>query len=248
MSLGSPHKQKIERIAEKLNNVHITPENERNSKIDLLENRSKNLEEKITEYVESNNKRVNLLRDQIQKIQRMLEEEKDHREQVLQAKYRDMANLETKFSQLIEGEINARKESDSRLIRLVDERFNGLRTELVRESKLRAENIDLVNNTLEADLPKLNEAIRVEGNEREEVDTAMMKRYTEELNKLNETIQNERKNREESETAIYDMLKDVVSKVKAEIDTEKKERETTEETLLGLLEETCNKLNVASHI
>ena len=43
---------------------------------------------------------------QIQKIQRMLEEEKDHREQVLQAKYRDMANLETKFSQLIEGEIN----------------------------------------------------------------------------------------------------------------------------------------------
>lgn len=76
----------------------------------------------------------------------------------------------------------------------------------------------------QADLPKLNEAIRVEGNEREEVDTAMMKRYTEELNKLNETIQNERKNREESETAIYDMLKDVVSKVKAEIDTEKKER------------------------
>jgi hypothetical protein len=213
-----------------------------------LENRSKNLEEKITEYVESNNKRVNLLRDQIGKIQRMLEEEKDHREQVLQAKYRDMANLETKFTQLIEGEINTRKESDSRLIRLVDERFNSLRTELVRESKLRAENIDLVNNTLEADLPKLNEAIRVEGNEREEVDTAMMKRYTEELNKLNETIQNERKNREESETAIYDMLKDVVSKVKAEIDTEKKERETTEETLLGLLEETCNKLNVASHI
>jgi DNA repair exonuclease SbcCD ATPase subunit len=231
-----------------LNSVHITPENERNSKIDLLENRSKNLEEKITEYVESNNKRVNLLRDQIGKIQRMLEEEKDHREQVLQAKYRDMANLETKFTQLIEGEINTRKESDSRLIRLVDERFNSLRTELVRESKLRAENIDLVNNTLEADLPKLNEAIRVEGNEREEVDTAMMKRYTEELNKLNETIQNERKNREESETAIYDMLKDVVSKVKAEIDTEKKERETTEETLLGLLEETCNKLNVASHI
>ena len=43
---------------------------------------------------------------QIQKIQRMLEEEKDHREQVLQAKYRDMANLETKFTQLIEGEIN----------------------------------------------------------------------------------------------------------------------------------------------
>jgi len=36
----------------------------------------------------------------------MLEEEKTHREQVLEAKYRDMANLETKFTQLIEGEIN----------------------------------------------------------------------------------------------------------------------------------------------
>ncbi len=42
----------------------------------------------------------------IQKIQKMLDEEKNHREQVLEAKYRDMANLESKFTQLIEGEIN----------------------------------------------------------------------------------------------------------------------------------------------
>lgn len=35
----------------------------------------------------------------------MLEEETAHREQVLEAKYRDMSNLEIKFTQLIENEI-----------------------------------------------------------------------------------------------------------------------------------------------
>jgi hypothetical protein len=35
----------------------------------------------------------------------MLEEETGHREQVLEAKYRDMSNLEIKFTQLIENEI-----------------------------------------------------------------------------------------------------------------------------------------------
>ena len=38
----------------------------------------------------------------------MVEEEKIHREQVLEAKYRDMSNLETKFTQLIENEIGVR--------------------------------------------------------------------------------------------------------------------------------------------
>ena len=35
----------------------------------------------------------------------MVEEEKIHREQVLEAKYRDMSNLEAKFTQLIQNEI-----------------------------------------------------------------------------------------------------------------------------------------------
>ena len=45
--------------------LQITPENERNSKIDLLDSRARNLDEKISEYVESNNKRIGLLRDQV---------------------------------------------------------------------------------------------------------------------------------------------------------------------------------------
>lgn len=48
----------------------------------------------------------------------MLEEEKAHREQVLEAKYRDMANLETKFTQLIETEVNVRNFKRKRVLRI----------------------------------------------------------------------------------------------------------------------------------
>ena len=107
---------------------------------------------------------------------------------------------------------------------MIDERFNIIKQEIIREAKARAENIDLINLALENDLPKLNEGIKNEISEREEMDRNIMKKSTEELLKFNEAIQNERKNREDSETAIYDMLKDVVAKVKAEIDNEKKSR------------------------
>lgn len=38
----------------------------------------------------------------------MLEDEKSNREQVIESKYRDIANLETKFSQMIETEISVK--------------------------------------------------------------------------------------------------------------------------------------------
>ncbi len=74
------------------------------------------------------------------------------------------------------------------------------------------------------DIPKLNEAIKSESSERDEMDQNIMRKTTEELLKLNNLIQVEKKNREESEQSIFDMLRDVVNRVKSEIDFERKNR------------------------
>ncbi|CDW72479.1 UNKNOWN [Stylonychia lemnae] len=98
------------------------------------------------------------------------------------------------------------------------------------------------------DFPKLQEEIRNESNDREELDNTLIKKINEESQKLVETIQGEKKAREETEESILELLRDMVNRIKAELENEKKERESSEETLLSLLEETCTKLNTATLI
>ena len=43
----------------------------------------------------------------------------------------------------------SRRESENKLSRLIDDKFGVLRSELAKESRIRAENISLINNTLE---------------------------------------------------------------------------------------------------
>ncbi len=57
--------------------------------------------------------------------------------------------LDQKFSQSIESEILTRKDGENRLLRLLDDKFNLIKSEIVREGKLRAESIDQLNQCLE---------------------------------------------------------------------------------------------------
>lgn len=90
----------------------------------------------------------------------MLEDEKVNRESIIEAKYRDISNLETKFTEMIETEIavqkvpipsnfQARRESEIKLQRYLEEKFNSLKNEVMKESKHRAESLDIINQTLE---------------------------------------------------------------------------------------------------
>lgn len=121
-----------------------------------------------------------------------------------------------------------------------------------------------MRDCLENDLPKLQEAIRMEQAEREDYDTNFMKFVTEEMQKyslhtnqflngwfidlirLHNTLGEEKKAAEETEEAMLEMLKEMINKMKIDIVDERKERESTEDTLLTLLEDTCANLQIQS--
>ncbi len=129
---------------------------------------------------------------------------------------------------------------------LVEDRTNALRSEIAKAASARTENVDYLRGGLESDIPRLQEAIKAETVEREELGAALQKKAGEELQKLNESVAGDKKSREETEEAMLEMLKDMVGRLNAEIDGERKDRLATEETLLGLLEETCTKLTSAT--
>lgn len=65
-----------------------------------------------------------------------------------------MSALEMKYSQALDSEMMDRKESESRLIRAIEEKFSFLENELVRESKTRSDAIQGMHSGLEV---KFNE-------------------------------------------------------------------------------------------
>jgi len=78
-----------------------------------------------------------------------MEEDGSNREQTLEVKMKEILALDQKFSQVIESEIISRKDGESRLLRLLEDKFNLIKSEILRESKLRVESIDQLNQCLE---------------------------------------------------------------------------------------------------
>lgn len=78
-----------------------------------------------------------------------MEEDRNGREQTLELKMKEILALDQRFSQIVESEILARKDGESRLLRLLEDKFNLIKSEIIRESKLRVESIDQLNQCLE---------------------------------------------------------------------------------------------------
>ena len=66
---------RIQKLMDKFNNLTIKPESEKQMRLENCETRFRHLENKITEYIEFHQKRMNLMREQFSKIQKNTEED-----------------------------------------------------------------------------------------------------------------------------------------------------------------------------
>ncbi|KRX04033.1 hypothetical protein PPERSA_12480 [Pseudocohnilembus persalinus] len=238
----SPLAERFTKISEKLGTIPTNVETSRAHRIDQLDIKVRSVEERFNDAIGNYNRQVGGLRDEVLKLQKMLEEDNKYFEHQLDSRITELNNLDGKLTQKLEAEIVARRDSENKLQRYLEEKSNALKSDISIQTKLRSEIIDGINSTLENDIPKLYDLVKTETQEREECDTITVKKTSEELRKLNDAVSGQKKAREESESSIFDMLKDLVNRVKTEIDDERKEREQSQETLLGLLEDACNKL------
>lgn len=221
---------------------------ENSTKIEFLHQRVNDVQERLSEVSDQTIKKFGVVKENIAKIQKQIEEEKLKTESLLESKNLYIKVLENKIFERFDQESQIRKEIEKKLFALIEDRFNGLKIEISKESRNRYESIENLKNYLENDVPKLQGLLKFEQSEREENDNQILKKTNEEVSSVQYQVQNEKKSREETEEAILEMLRIMITKMKSDIENERKERETTEETLLSLLEDTCGKLNAASQV
>ena len=218
---------------------------EKATNFEALHEKITGTEERLNDINEQTQKKFQIVKDNINKIQKQIEDERAKFDSYNEAKNNYVKVLENKINERLNQESDLRKEIERRFSILIDDKFNALKIEISKESRNRYECIE---NLKTNDFPKLQGLVKFEQGEREQNDDAISKKILEEISKLQSICNEDKKTREETEEAILEMLRIMITKMKSDVEGERKDRELTEDTLLTILEDTCNKLNAASQI
>jgi len=124
-------------------------ESGRVNRLEQLEYKMKSVEEKLEETHYTTNKKILILKDQINKFQRQIDEEKSARNTYYDGKEKDLKMMEVKINEKFELLLQQRKEMERKLAILIEEKQAQLKAEIAKESSIRIENIDYLKACIE---------------------------------------------------------------------------------------------------
>ena len=124
-------------------------ESGRVNRLEQLEYKMKSVEEKLEETHDTTNKKILILKDQINKFQRQIDEEKSARNTYYDGKEKDLKMMEVKINEKFELLLQQRKEMERKLAILIEEKQAQLKAEIAKESIIRIENIDYLKACIE---------------------------------------------------------------------------------------------------
>ena len=101
------------------------------------------------------------MKDNINKIQKQIEDERAKFDSYNEAKNNYVKVLENKINERLNQESDLRKEIERRFSILIDDKFNALKIEISKESRNRYECIENLKTYLENDFPKLQGLVKL---------------------------------------------------------------------------------------
>ena len=106
-------------------------------------------EERLNDINEQTQKKFQIVKDNINKIQKQIEDERAKFDSYNEAKNNYVKVLENKINERLNQESDLRKEIERRFSILIDDKFNALKIEISKESRNRYECIENLKTYLE---------------------------------------------------------------------------------------------------
>lgn len=140
---------RLNKLSEKLNSIHVIKfkdqtniESDKYSKFEDLEVQLAKTDNKNNDYNVTIFKQISNLKEQISKIIKEIEEEKQTFETKFESQTQFIRLLELKIMERFDEEGNERKEVERKLLSFIEEKYTILRNELTRETKNRNESLE----------------------------------------------------------------------------------------------------------
>merc|ERR1719160_1695220 len=98
------------------------------------------------------------------------------REALHETRSKELASIDARLQQALEGEQQARREAEAKVLRSFDEKTAVLREEIAREGRTRVEAEAALRRYVDVDIPKLYENLREEAHSRETMEDRIVRR------------------------------------------------------------------------
>lgn len=242
-NLASPNNERVRKLSDRLRSIQSSLDSEKTNRLELLDSKFTALEAQMEEFAQQTAQRLNDIRESVVAIQRELELDSAGREGEVEARVRDLEELESGLHVAMEQEQDLRRDAEMRTFRALEERTSSIRMEIAKEAKAKTEGVNSLSASLSSVLSRTQEACKAAFSDFSAFHTSLATSLEGEGKAVLSEMAAERESREDTEEAMLAMLKDVVGRIKADLELERRDREATEETLLTLLEEACAKLN-----
>mmetsp|Transcript_62254 Transcript_62254/g.197015 ORF Transcript_62254/g.197015 Transcript_62254/m.197015 type:complete len:275 (-) Transcript_62254:379-1203(-) len=247
MGLEPPTMSRIRQLSTKLVGIHTGLEAEKQSRREVLSMRIKALEEKLSRANIGGEPKYKVLRDQIAKLQDGLATERIARELVDERKGKELTLVESSAALEVNLERQARKDAETRLARILEERSGALEADLARAKKARGEGRAAHERSVAEEVERLAGALEAEAVAAEESAVTISSSFQEEVAALDGMLGADARARAETEAQMQQMLESVFGKMQSDIAQERREREEMEDTLLGILEQSCRNVESSLH-
>jgi len=231
------HKERLLRLSEKLSEVKVNNEPEKGSRLRTIEQTLQFIEDNIFESQESFTKTLRILEDSISGVQKDVDEDKKEADVLISNELQDLTKFEQKLQDAYSGICQRRKEQETRITQLLDEKFGNVSIDIQAESSSRAESTKQLTQIYQSDFRKLKGNLNQAKSERESEDDKIENYMQSNLDKLADDINDLQKQAENSEKTIFNGIKTSVVDVKSLIDGQKRNRETAHEHMIKMLED-----------
>jgi vacuolar-type H+-ATPase subunit I/STV1 len=104
LDLNASTLDRLSKLSDKINVINYSVDQEKHSKFEYLNQRINDVDDRLGEVQEQSSKKFTVIREQIGKIQKQLDEEKQKSETLLEGKNYYIKMLETKVTERFEQE------------------------------------------------------------------------------------------------------------------------------------------------
>ncbi|KAJ1606112.1 MAL7P1.13-like protein [Cryptosporidium canis] len=262
-SVGNVYQDdRISRLSQRLNSIHNGLDMDRSSKhLDRLaeiETSMKAFEEEMNRKYDEGMRKVSELRATLMSMRS--ENREAYSSYYLEAESRagpkedpsysspksELHQAERRLNELLQSEIFSRKSMEQRLIEIIDDRMDRLRSEISKKDIEREELDSCVKRFVEVDIVRLGHAIKNEVEKCQSIESNVLAQLREEIERLNCMINEEVNTRQQSIDTLLDLMENLVQQITIDTRNERSERQNSEDTLLRLLEESLNRIQIAT--
>lgn len=153
ISSVSTHEQRINKIFERLTDIRSGVELEKDRRMEELTDRLEDLFDRMKDFGETAEMGLTALKEDITTLEELVD-----RSHTVNGRERNQESkkLQDRCSYEIESEMINRKESETAISRLLDDKCNNIALQIIQQSKKREAAINDLKESLACDLPRLS--------------------------------------------------------------------------------------------